>query len=264
MNEEIILSVTSYPKRIGTVAEMLRDILNQTTLPDRIILWLNYAEFADCKIPADLLALIEENDLIELRYGDENLKPHDKYYWSMVRYPEACVITIDDDLFYDHGMVARLIEAHKRWPYAIIASRSHLVTLGENGDIAPYKEWVHEQEEFLDAPRFDLLATSGAGTLFPPHLLPAEAFDRQKLTELTPITDDLWLMTWALLSNIPVVATGNPHLTYVDNTQQDALCIINLENGGNDVVLEKLFEAFPRFHERLLAEVRIRTAQLGH
>ena len=44
-NNEIIVSLTSYPKRINKIKQTLDSIFNQTIQPDKILLWLSNSEF---------------------------------------------------------------------------------------------------------------------------------------------------------------------------------------------------------------------------
>ena len=46
---EVIVSFTSYPARILTIGQVLDSIINQTILPDRIVLYLSSVEFKDFK-----------------------------------------------------------------------------------------------------------------------------------------------------------------------------------------------------------------------
>lgn len=262
MHPEVIVSLTTYPKRTTTIEEMLRPLFKQTVAPDRIILWLAKDEFdqSGMQLPDNLAELDARVPNFEIRWCERNLRPHNKYFWCMKHFPEAIVIMVDDDLIYSTGMVAKLLDAHYKHPRAVIASRSHMVTLGEDGDIAPYPSWDLEQTRFRDVPRYDLLATPGAGTLFPPHCLDERVFDGEALNKLALLADDLWLMVFTLLNDRPVVATGEPWLHYVENTQQEGLYIDNLERGVHNEHLRNLYAAYPAFHERLLAEVRARIA----
>lgn len=262
---ELIISLTTYPKRINTIEFVLEPLMRQSVKADRVILWLAKDEFdeAGVNLPQSLVDLDARPNNFEIRWCERNLRPNNKYFWCMKQFPDAIVVMVDDDLIYSTDMLRKLLDAHYKNPHAVIASRSHMVTLGENGDIAPYPSWSLEQTRFLDVPRFDLLATPGAGTLFPPHCLDERVFDEQALRDFTLLADDLWLMTFTLLNNRPVVATGSPQLFYVDGTQDEGLYIDNLERGVHNEHLRQLYASYPEFHERLLAEVNARIAADG-
>lgn len=256
---KVNISLTSYPRRIAHVERTLQPLFKQTVRPDRILLWLSNDEFPqqEASLPESLIVLQKTIPEFSIRWVDGNNKSHDKYLHCMQEFPDDITILVDDDLVYSTTLVQCLLDAHFRFPEAVIARRSHLVTLDEDR-IAHYADWELGQTRFVNTPRFDLLATSGAGTLYPPHAFAREAFDVESLQALAPDADDLWLMLWLVLAERPVVVTGDPSIRYVEGTQDEALYYTNLKQGGNDVWLARLFECYPLFEEKLTAAVRDR------
>ena len=52
----------------------------------------------------------------------------------------------------------------------------------------------------------------------------------------------MWLKAVETIAGIPVVAATNEQLLeYVPGTQEVALCHVNTESGGNDVIMGSLF-----------------------
>lgn len=256
---EVIVSMTTYPKRTKAVPQALLPLLHQTVAPDRIVLCLAREDFPE----ADLVAYPEiaeaERNGVQILWSERTLGPHDKYFWTMRSFPDAIVITVDDDLIYPLNLVEMLLETHFRHPQAVVAWRTHLVkAIGgtqEEGPLrlAPYADWTLEQKLHLDEPRCDLLATGGAGALYPPRIFDEALFDEDGIRELAPCADDLWMLLHELRSRIPVVNVPSTYeLRYVPDSQECALCHENLDRGGNDVVLAKLFERYPAELERLL------------
>lgn len=73
--EKIIVSLTSFNKRIGRVWIVIESILRQTCKPDMIILWLSKEEFPSMEcLPKKLLRLQKRGLIINLREG--NLMSH--------------------------------------------------------------------------------------------------------------------------------------------------------------------------------------------
>lgn len=267
INQRIIVSMTSYPKRVDTVTTALWTLLHQTVTPDRLLLWLPAAEFEQegKALPEELVALEKEVSYFEIKWTDESLRPHNKYYWTLQEFPDDIVITVDDDLLHPTTLIQNLLDLHYQFPQAVIASRTHLVTLDSQSNIAPYAQWELEQHRYLRQPRYDVLATNGAGTLFPPRILPEGLFDPASIRETTLFADDLWLMAWEYLYDIPIVATGQSSLTYVEGTQEDGLFHRNLAQNENDSTLAKLYEKYPQFQKKLKdrAAARLREEQLS-
>lgn len=235
----IIASLTSYPPRIGTVDKAIRSLLAQKTLPDKIVLYLYEGDFprGERDLPPQLRELFA-NDVV-VRWVDEDLKSHKKWYWAFGDYPDDLVVLFDDDLIYRNTLIGELLDCHKRFPECVCASRTHFIIFGENGLFLPYGKWEMEAParypELTFAPSVQLFATTGAGTLFPPRSLPDEAFDRGAIRELCMNADDVWINELLRSCGGKVVAaTENQALEYIPDTQEVALCHENLDSGGND------------------------------
>lgn len=81
----IIVSMTSYPARINTVHFAIRTLLAQKRLPDKIILWLCESDFPNREddLPESLKDVLWHD--VEVRWVNNDLKPHKKYYWGFAR-----------------------------------------------------------------------------------------------------------------------------------------------------------------------------------
>ncbi len=263
----IIVSMTSYPARIDTVHLAIRSLLAQKMLPDKIILWLCKSDFPNgmADLPASLKDVLRYD--VNIRWVDEDLKPHKKYYWALQEFSNDHVITVDDDLLYRNTMIADLMATHRRHPNAVVASRTHLIMFDDNGEHTPYEQWIYEAPHYHPAlvsmPSKRLFATNGAGTLYPAEaIMPAKTFDKASIRSLCLTADDLWLKVMQLKVGIPVVAsTGDQFLNYVPGTQgEEALCHQNTENGVNNSVLADILRSLtsqgelPDSFDRLAAD----------
>ena len=110
MKETIIVSLTTWYKRIGNIPVVLDSIYSQTIQPDKVVLNLAYDE----KIPEDVAKYIEKQG-IEVYYT-EDTKVYKKFIPTLKRYPEACVINIDDDSIYPSTMIEDFMSLHKQYP----------------------------------------------------------------------------------------------------------------------------------------------------
>jgi len=118
MKEQIIVSLTTWSARIGNIPAVLDTILSQSMPPDKIVLNLAYGE----KIPKEVQDYIDKND-IEVYYT-EDTKVYKKLIPTLLRYPEACVISIDDDWLYPKGMIEDFMNTHARYPNNPISGNS--------------------------------------------------------------------------------------------------------------------------------------------
>lgn len=253
MSSPLIVSLASYPPRIKTVSQCVRGLLNQSVLPDRILLWLYEGEFPNGRddLPMDLLEL--ENGILEVCWAPENLKPHNKYYWTFAANPDAIVVTVDDDLLYAPTMIEELLNWHNEFPEAVIANRTHMILLECDGTMAPYGDWLLEQDAVVGKPSHALLATNGAGSLFPAGVIPPALLDSEQIKKTSLHADDLWLKLLELEANIPVVATGHAGLTYIPGTQDCGLWLNVNMDGGNDKVLARMSDMLSE-HAQALQE----------
>lgn len=244
----IIASLTSYPPRIGTVDKAIRSLLAQRILPDKVVLYLYKGDFpaGESELPPQLRALLA-NDVV-VRWVDEDLKSHKKWYWAFKDFPNDLIVLFDDDLIYRNDLISELLDCHKNFPDCVCASRTHFVVFGEGGTFLPYSEWELEAPiaypELVLVPSTQLFATTGAGTLFPPRSLPDKAFDKTAIKELCMNADDVWVNEMLRDCGTKVAAaTADQELEYIPDTQEVALCHENLDSGGNDGCFRRIANA---------------------
>lgn len=251
---EVIVSLATYPPRLRSLAQCLQPLLRQTVQPDAVVVNLATEDFggaADASRLPDEVCELESEGYIQLGWREHNLKSHNKYWWVMREHPDAIVILVDDDLIYDTSLVARLLDMHYRFPDAVIGERTHKPLKGDAG-LLPYTKWPKDQMEFTGVPRLDLMVTSGAGSLYPPHILPPQTFDEETMLRLAPTADDVWLYFWEQAAGVERVSTGHPWLTYLPETQEQGLFHQNVDDGGNDDYLGRLADAYPEVMAKIV------------
>ncbi len=231
----LIVSMTSYPKRIGGVADVLQSLLAQTHPADKVLLWLADSQFPgqDNDLPQAIRDL-ETDGRIEVRWCPD-LKPHKKYLYAMREFPEDVIVTVDDDVLYPEDTLDLLYRSYRVFPKAVSAMRTHLMTFDEHGDLLPYRHWVKQTDICLNQPSMQLLATGVGGVLYPPHLLDPELLREDLVTDLCLYADDLWLKAVETIADIPTVqAAPYRELDYVPGSQDESLYAGNVRGGGND------------------------------
>jgi len=239
-NHHIVVSLTSFPARFDTLHFAIKSILNQSMKPNLIFLCLTKEEVRDeSELPESVLKLKKYG--LQIFFADNNLKPHNKYYYAMKQYPESLIITVDDDNMYDKDLVRDLYASYMRYPAVISARRVHKIIKDENGKVLPYNKWLYEYKKGVD-PSNDLLATGVGGVLYPPGILPLETFDANKIKELCLNADDIWLKVMELKSNIPVVwvKSRRVHPLNIKRAQKITLQKRNYHKGLNDKYINDL------------------------
>lgn len=130
-DKRIIISMTSWPKRIENVSRVVFSLLQQTIKPDSIEINLSLEEFPNKErdLPNDLL-LLQDNDVIKINWVEKNTKTFKKFIPVLQKYygEDYYLFTVDDDWFYDSDyvecMLCALGEDFAYCPqYAIIGNR---------------------------------------------------------------------------------------------------------------------------------------------
>lgn len=256
----LIVSLTSFPARIDVVHLVLESLMVQSMPADDIVLWLSECQFPgrEKDLPQTLLACQERGVLIE--WTPDDLRPHKKYYYAMQKWPEDVIVTVDDDILCPPNMLKRLWRSYRRWPRAVSTLRTHLMQFDKEGQLLPYHAWRYEYSKLQHRPSMMLFSTSGAGTLYPPHCMHPELFNKASIQAFCLNADDLWLKIMQVMVDTPVVLVRrNRRLPYIDGTQEDGLWTENIHGGQNDVqmraILEK-YDAFPGPQDTLSNRIR--------
>lgn len=238
--QKIIVSLTSYPKRIAMVHKVIKSLFEQTWKADRIILYLSEEEFPqkEQNLPKRLTALLGQNGFSVIWVGG-NLRSHKKYFYSLQEC-ENIVITIDDDVCYAKTMIEDLLTEHMKYPQAVLARNVHTILLDKD-HLAKYAVWASCPSQFANQPRRDLCAIGVGGILYPPECASKYWFDKEGIKNLAMDQDDLWLKFHEIADGIPVVyVPPTERDTNIDYPLQEKLSFANIIEGKNDDAIFKL------------------------
>ena len=239
VNWEHVISLTSHPARFNTLSQALNSLLAQRLIAKNI--YLNIAHEDLGKLP-DSVKDLASSGLIKINTC-ENLGPGKKLIPTLKLERSLPIIVVDDDLIFETDLTLKLMIAHHLSPGTIIASRVHKIIHTPEGKISAYINW-QKNYSLSDGPSIDLLATSGAGTLYKAEFFHNDVTDEKAYTELAFHTDDLW---WFIQSKRIGTKTkrllGQSILNFIDGTQDDGLW----NNGNkerNDLNLKALIEKY--------------------
>jgi hypothetical protein len=185
---QLIVSLTSYPARFATLSLTLSCLRNQTVVPDRIMLW------------------IARGDLIQFRkrFGSEirgvsvaecdDVRSFTKLVPCLEQFPEAFIVTADDDMYYEPEWLETLVRAFDPLAPTIVCRRAHRIRVDDvTGAPLPQRLWEWDvQDEASRQPSSDLEPTGVAGILYPPGCLHRDATRRDLFLKLCPTSDDMW------------------------------------------------------------------------
>ncbi len=252
--QQVVVSLTSFPKAIPYAIKAIQSVLNGSVLPDKIVLYLNPSEFEGIEVPEDLKVLTEENPIVEIRYYDKRLRSYLKLIPALIDFPESIIVTIDDDIAYHKHMLRELLDTHARMPHAIISHRVRRIKPDK-----PYREWKKfHWYDFLFKKYhvgFDILQTGVGGVLYPPHSLKKEMLDADLFTKMAPSTDDIWFWAAAVANNYPIVPVpyGRNAPRELEKPRDLSLKIINYQQGDDRNIqsLNNVVNHYPEINKRL-------------
>lgn len=243
IQEQVVVSFTSFPARMKYVWMTAFTLLNQTVKPEHLILWLSEAQFPSLDDVPDSLKRLQQFGLeIEL-CGD--LRSHKKYYYALQKYPEAILVTADDDIFYPSDWLEKLLEKHREYPNSICCNWAHRVTFTD-GSINPYEEWEKCITDGADEPSHRTVQIGYAGVLYPPGALDPRVLDQNNIRQMCLSADDLWLKAMAYMNRTKVICVNNNPTKLFDilAAQESALYKVNVGQDMNNVAIRNIVQGF--------------------
>lgn len=242
IDEQLIVSLTTYSKRIDDVHLVIESIMEQTILPNKIILWLDEEEFEDSTLPCQLIKLKERG--LSIKYC-KDYKSYKKIIPTLISYPNATIITIDDDIIYPNIFIEKFIEAYKKNKRCIYYYRGRRIEK-KNGYMLPYSKWKMTQSGDLS---FDVIPTGVGGIFYPAGCFDKRVLDEETWKSLCPKADDVWLRAMTMLKgyyckNINLSDDFDYNFISLESNQDIALTRTNVYGNENDLQIKAVFEAF--------------------
>lgn len=240
LDKELIVSLTSYPKRFNILPLTIQSLLNQSVKPDRIILWLYKGDY---KLLPSTVKNLEKFGL-QILLIDEDWKSYKKIIPSLLQFPDAFIVTCDDDVLYKPTVVEELVEGYKA-NGGVIAHRAHIIQFDNKGNLLPYLKWQEKTppHNFIETNSPLVFSTGVGGVLYPPNCLHESVIDIEKAMELCPTADDIWLFFMASLNSTNASLIGGRGFINLNQDENDSLWAINSQ-GENDRQLENLINEF--------------------
>lgn len=244
---DIIVSLTSYGKRIHSVAFVIESLMQQTLLANKIILWLDNS-FKDTRLPVTLKKLQDRG--LTLSYC-EDIRSYKKLIPTLLNYPESIIITVDDDAIYNFDLIEKLVYSYLENPHSIYCQRMHKMTLDSKGLLNPYQQWVYECHESQVVSKLNF-ATGVGGILYPPGSLAEEIFNKDVFTKICPTADDVWFKAMSLLKGYPVTKVPGSTIAndyeLMPDVQDMALSQWNYDQSQNDSQIRAVFKRYDLYH----------------
>ena len=256
-DRQVIVSLTSFPERINIVTSTIKTLLTQTMKPDMVVLWLANEQFPNCE--ADL-----SKELLDLReYGltidwYKDIRSYKKIIPALKKYPEAVIITTDDDIYYASDTVETLYKSYLEYPNCIQAHICDWLSINDANEISWDKTRKLYEDKHRGEASFRHRLTGYGAVLYPPHSLYEEVLNEELILKTIPTHDDIWLWAMAVMqgTKTKLVKGYSESINYVENSQQFGLCKINKKGVGMGLgeAYEIILKEYPKIMEVLEKE----------
>ncbi|EMF47447.1 hypothetical protein B481_1035 [Planococcus halocryophilus Or1] len=239
---KVIVSLTTFPPRVSQLWLVLESLLRQTYKPDKIILWLAKSQFESINMLDERILKMQKRGL-EIQFCDD-LKSHKKYYYAMEEYSGDIIITVDDDIFQPENLVGNLMNKYIEFPNCVVCYRAHKITFADYG-INEYDDW-DLLSKTSEGPDHLLMATNGAGALYPPNCLSKEVLKKNMIKELCFEADDIWLKCMSFMGGTKTVKVckNSPRILTVKGSSENGLAKDNVINKKNDFQLKSVMQHY--------------------
>jgi hypothetical protein len=199
---KIIISMTSWTKRINYVGEFIYTFLtSQTIKPDIFYLWLAEEEFPNKEkdLPEDLLSVCKYFK-VEICWTKENEGPFKRYYTFFKHYNDM-VILLDDDITNDPNTIKAVLAKYKENP---IPQVIHYCGCGGKITIKNEIEYTIGSKPIMP---YHITNYFMARSAFTPKSFPLEAFTKEMIElrkKICPLCDESWIHPFLIKNNIPI------------------------------------------------------------
>lgn len=200
-----VVCMTSYPARIRFAWLSLESLFRQTDKAFKLVLVLAINQFPSRKIPGRIRRM--EKRGLDILWVSRDGGSFDHLWPAYTKYPSSSIISVDDDKFFDPGMVEKLKSASVGSPGKIIGWRGWQMRL-VHGHIGFGEGWSRAAET---TPSVELFIPPGNGSLFPPRSLPPLTGDYKLREKLSPNADDVWYWAMARVIGTPSLCLAEPN-----------------------------------------------------
>ena len=244
LDEDVVISLTTYPARIATVHRTVISLLMQRHIA-KIVLYLATDDFPQGtqNLPKRLTHLVESfPNLVLLRWVNQNTRSYKKLLPALAEYGERTFVTVDADVLYHATWLSRLLQASRDNPGVVIGTRGNEMISDASGHIRPYSSWP---EAAANTPSFATFLTGRGGILYPSGSLAPPVADVGLALQLAPTADDVWFKAATIRAGFPSMRVPiRRDYPSSGASQEDGLFKVNVNNRANDAAIKAVFDHF--------------------
>ena len=228
--KKVIISLTSYPQRFEFLPSVFESIKNQSILIRNIKLILSKSEK---KLFKDVIKGV---DIMTVK---KDLKPHKKYYYTMSKYKDHAIITLDDDTIYCNNMLNSLFNSYLDHPNIVSGRAGHYMKYKDNGELKGYLSWFTSTNSVKNID-YNIFLIGVGGIIYPPDILNIKEQYLDMINEFL-IGDDFFLKHLGIKKGIEqrLLKTNHPQGLYMKNNSIH-LPLFDINKYRNDIYIKTI------------------------
>ncbi|MGC8753983.1 MAG: glycosyl transferase [Thermosulfidibacteraceae bacterium] len=241
-DRELIVSLTSYPRRFGKLHIIIESLMRQVLEPTRIVLWLAKEEVRGLEeLPASVRKYVGRG--LVVKFIDRNYRSYNKLVHAIREYPDSIIVTVDDDTIYFEEFLKGLYEKWLLFPNCVIAYACRVMVMKSSREFLPYRDWPFAD---FEGPSYRLFPLGYSGILYPPNSLHEDVLRSDLFMELAPYNDDAWFKAMALLRGTKTVMVYGDAIEFptIRSVDRIGLHSINVKGNLNDVQIKRIFDYY--------------------
>ncbi|WP_157956686.1 hypothetical protein [Salinicola halimionae] len=260
--DRLIISLTTHPPRIHQIFATLESLCEQDIDAFDVHLYLSQRDKETIgELPKSLRRLTRRG--VKIVVTEADYRSYDKLLHALKRYPEATIITADDDMLYPSDWARRLLDGADRFPGCIVCHRGHMLCESAPGSgVISYQMVKSRQDPGATHPNFALMPTGSGGVLYPPGLLDTMVFDVEAFQTLAPNADDIWFKMASLKAGTCCVRINPRNVDFLPSPAagESALHEDNIKQGGNDRQFASCLARYPELRAMIFETTPTREA----
>lgn len=259
---KLIISLTSWPKRINMVAKTIVSLLQQNVDKSlyHIVLVLCDKEFPNKEndLPIDLITLYK-NNYFEIIWTPTNTFSHKKLMPTLIKYSNNPILVCDEDILRPNDWLSYFIKDHKKYPTDILVGGCVFDIEFNNNIFNPIAKCYFDKNEFAGKIIINRRPANGyGGVLYPVNtFLDKRFYDENLYMKLTPHSDESWQFCFNVIENRTLrwISKIFPLYKYEQKlayeTSMSKMRDKDKTMLSYNQIYNNLFKEFPEFEEKL-------------
>ena len=248
VDKPIVVSLTSYGKKIHEVYLVVESIFQQTVKANKIVLWLSEKDFSIETLPIVLKRQMERG--LEIRLC-KDVRSYTKVIYAFKEYAGCHIISVDDDMVYPFDMIEQFVEAYQKNQRRVYFNKGHKMLLHKSKkSMLPYIEWCRAGE--AQGSSLFYLPLGVYGIFYPDGIMKQEVLNEKVFLDICPTADDVWFKAMTLMNRIECASVdkGGDYMNNfisIELNREKSLARTNVDLGANDSQIQKVFNHYNLF-----------------